>query len=206
MFCPDTVRFVVVNIATALQFSSWLCKLFLLSLVFTSVLFLSAKCISSFWLQVQYHLSSISNRRYAASVITFHWAAILLVFDCDAICLRWLYVDSPGASMPRSRKCGCIHPLPHMPSWCSVWLVKHTDNFTFFTLGYQTMEFFLRHAICIFGFSSMNFPVLFARVSSPALYPGSPRLRSWSTGLQSCQRFLWFFSVSVDRCQDSNSN
>jgi hypothetical protein len=30
----------------------------------------------------------------------------------------------------RSRKCGSIHPLPHTPSWCSVQLVKHRDNFT----------------------------------------------------------------------------
>jgi hypothetical protein len=32
--------------------------------------------------------------------------------------------------VPRSRKCGSIHPVPHMPSWRSVSLVKHRDNFT----------------------------------------------------------------------------
>jgi hypothetical protein len=30
-----------------------------------------------------------------------------------------------------SRKCGCVHPLPHMPSWPSAELVKHRDNSTF---------------------------------------------------------------------------
>jgi hypothetical protein len=33
--------------------------------------------------------------------------------------------------MPRSRKCGSIHPLRHTFSWCSAQLVKHRDNFTF---------------------------------------------------------------------------
>jgi hypothetical protein len=33
--------------------------------------------------------------------------------------------------VPRSRKCGPIHPLPHTPSWRSAELVKHKDNFTF---------------------------------------------------------------------------
>jgi hypothetical protein len=33
--------------------------------------------------------------------------------------------------VPRSRKCGSIHPLPHMLSWRSASLVKHRDNFTF---------------------------------------------------------------------------
>jgi hypothetical protein len=32
--------------------------------------------------------------------------------------------------VPRSRKYGSIHPLPHMPSWRSAELVKHRDNFT----------------------------------------------------------------------------
>jgi hypothetical protein len=32
--------------------------------------------------------------------------------------------------VPRPRKCGSIHPLPHTPLWCSAWLVKHKDNFT----------------------------------------------------------------------------
>jgi hypothetical protein len=34
--------------------------------------------------------------------------------------------------VPRSRKCGSIHPLPHTLSWRSAYLVKHRDNFTFF--------------------------------------------------------------------------
>jgi hypothetical protein len=33
--------------------------------------------------------------------------------------------------VPRSRKCGSIHPLPHTPSWRNASLVKHRDNFTF---------------------------------------------------------------------------
>jgi hypothetical protein len=32
--------------------------------------------------------------------------------------------------VPRSRKRGSIHPLPHTPSWCSAWLVKARENFT----------------------------------------------------------------------------
>jgi hypothetical protein len=32
--------------------------------------------------------------------------------------------------VPRSRKCGSIHPLPHTSSWCNALLVKHRDNFT----------------------------------------------------------------------------
>jgi hypothetical protein len=35
--------------------------------------------------------------------------------------------------LPRSRKCGSIHPLPHKPSWRSAQLVKHRDNCTLFT-------------------------------------------------------------------------
>jgi hypothetical protein len=31
--------------------------------------------------------------------------------------------------VPRSRKRGSIHPLPHTPSWRSAYLVKHRDNF-----------------------------------------------------------------------------
>jgi hypothetical protein len=34
--------------------------------------------------------------------------------------------------VPRSRKCGSIHPLPHTPSWRSAYVVKHRDNVTFF--------------------------------------------------------------------------
>jgi hypothetical protein len=34
--------------------------------------------------------------------------------------------------VPRSRKCGPIHPLPHTLSWRSAQLVKHRDNFAFF--------------------------------------------------------------------------
>jgi hypothetical protein len=32
--------------------------------------------------------------------------------------------------VPRLRKCGSIHPLPHTPIWCSAELVKLRDNFT----------------------------------------------------------------------------
>jgi hypothetical protein len=35
--------------------------------------------------------------------------------------------------VPRSRRCGSIHPLPHTPSWHSAQLVKHRDNFPFTT-------------------------------------------------------------------------
>jgi hypothetical protein len=34
--------------------------------------------------------------------------------------------------LPKSRKYGSIYPLPHTPSWRSVLLVKHGDNFTFY--------------------------------------------------------------------------
>jgi hypothetical protein len=30
--------------------------------------------------------------------------------------------------VPRSRKCGSIHPLPRTPSWRCAYLVKHRDN------------------------------------------------------------------------------
>jgi hypothetical protein len=33
--------------------------------------------------------------------------------------------------VPRSRKCGSIHPLPYTSSWRSAQLVKHRDNFFF---------------------------------------------------------------------------
>jgi hypothetical protein len=33
--------------------------------------------------------------------------------------------------MPRSRKCGFIHPLLHTSSWRSAYLVEYRDNFTF---------------------------------------------------------------------------
>jgi hypothetical protein len=33
--------------------------------------------------------------------------------------------------VPRSGKCGSVHPLSHTPSWCSAKLVKHRVNFTF---------------------------------------------------------------------------
>jgi hypothetical protein len=32
--------------------------------------------------------------------------------------------------LPRSRKYGSIHPLPHTPSWRLASLVKYRDNFT----------------------------------------------------------------------------
>jgi hypothetical protein len=33
----------------------------------------------------------------------------------------------------RLRKGGSIHPIPHTPSWRSAKLVKHRDNFTFYS-------------------------------------------------------------------------
>jgi hypothetical protein len=39
--------------------------------------------------------------------------------------------------VPRSRKCGSIFPLPHTPSWPGAWLVKHRDNFTFYSLQHS---------------------------------------------------------------------
>jgi hypothetical protein len=41
---------------------------------------------------------------------------------------------SPGVKRPRSRKRGSIHPFPHTPSWHSAWLVKHRDNFIFYSV------------------------------------------------------------------------
>jgi hypothetical protein len=37
--------------------------------------------------------------------------------------------------MPRSRKRGSIHPLPHTPSWRNAELVNFRDNFIFYLLG-----------------------------------------------------------------------
>jgi hypothetical protein len=44
--------------------------------------------------------------------------------------------------VPRSRKCGSIHPFPHTPSWSNASLVKHRENFTFFQqyIGLQFMK------------------------------------------------------------------
>jgi hypothetical protein len=39
--------------------------------------------------------------------------------------------------MPRSRKRGSINPLPYTPSWCSAYIVKYRDNFTFLSVGYE---------------------------------------------------------------------
>jgi hypothetical protein len=36
--------------------------------------------------------------------------------------------------VPSSRSSASIHPVPHMPSWCTVQLVKHTDYFPFMRL------------------------------------------------------------------------
>jgi hypothetical protein len=40
--------------------------------------------------------------------------------------------------VPRSRKCGCIHPFPSTPSWRSAELVKHGDSFTIFYTPLKT--------------------------------------------------------------------
>jgi hypothetical protein len=39
--------------------------------------------------------------------------------------------------VPMLRKRGSVHPLPHTSSWCSAWLVKHRDNFTFSASQYS---------------------------------------------------------------------
>jgi hypothetical protein len=39
--------------------------------------------------------------------------------------------DHSPQLVPRSRKCGSIHPLSHTPSWRSVYLVTYRDNLTF---------------------------------------------------------------------------
>jgi hypothetical protein len=41
--------------------------------------------------------------------------------------------------VPRSRKCGSIHPLPHTSSCRSVWSVKQTDYFNFISGFPETM-------------------------------------------------------------------
>jgi hypothetical protein len=45
----------------------------------------------------------------------------------------WLEADHLQL-VPKSRKLGSIHPLPHTSSWCSAQLVKHGGNFTYFIL------------------------------------------------------------------------
>jgi hypothetical protein len=44
--------------------------------------------------------------------------------------------------MPRSRKRGSIHPLPHTPSWRSAYLVKYRDNFSFFRYPAEDIEMY----------------------------------------------------------------
>jgi hypothetical protein len=53
--------------------------------------------------------------------------------------------------VPRSRKCGSIHPLPHTPSWRSAELVKHRDNFTFTCIP-RSGYLFRKYSRFLFGF------------------------------------------------------
>jgi hypothetical protein len=46
--------------------------------------------------------------------------------------------------VPRSRKRGSIHPLPHTPSWRRAWLVKRRDNVTFLPDQNCTLIIFCR--------------------------------------------------------------
>jgi hypothetical protein len=62
--------------------------------------------------------------------------------------------------VPRSRKYGSIHPLPHTPLWCSAQLVKHRDNFT---LLYW-----------IYASHSSVYEVAVLRISELSLLPASP--------------------------------
>jgi hypothetical protein len=39
--------------------------------------------------------------------------------------------------VPRSKKCGSIHPLPHVSSWRSTYLLTYSDNFTFYLWPYK---------------------------------------------------------------------
>jgi hypothetical protein len=41
--------------------------------------------------------------------------------------------------VPKSRKCGSIHPLPYTPSWCRAKLVKNRDvTFSYCGIGLLT--------------------------------------------------------------------
>jgi hypothetical protein len=51
--------------------------------------------------------------------------------------------------LPRSRKCGSIHPLLHTPSWRSAQLVKHRDNFNLpFTGPFEQFGVAVTHRTC----------------------------------------------------------
>jgi hypothetical protein len=49
-------------------------------------------------------------------------------------CLRHKADHSPPSSAEVNNG-GAILPLCHMPSWCGVSLIKHTENFIFLTLN-----------------------------------------------------------------------
>jgi hypothetical protein len=50
---------------------------------------------------------------------------------------RGMKVITHPQLVPRSRKCGATHPLPHAPSRRSTYLIKHRDNFTFLPVRRQ---------------------------------------------------------------------
>jgi hypothetical protein len=63
--------------------------------------------------------------------------------------VKWLGHEA-GHSPPTSaevKKCGSVHPFPHMLSWHSVYFIKHRDNFTF--LLYIAILFILVNIINI---------------------------------------------------------
>jgi hypothetical protein len=51
--------------------------------------------------------------------------------------------------VPRSRKYGSIHPLPHTSSWRSAELVKRRDNFTFTYTDVQDLLVFCSLDLCM---------------------------------------------------------
>jgi hypothetical protein len=55
-------------------------------------------------------------------------------------------VDHSPPTIAEVKKSGSIHPLPHTPSWRSAYLVKHRDNFTYFTFteSYFTSKSLIR--------------------------------------------------------------
>jgi hypothetical protein len=59
--------------------------------------------------------------------------------------------------VPRSRKCGCIHP--HTPSWRSALLVQHRNNFTCTLIRshlHPSIAFPIRHSTVILLFNARN--------------------------------------------------
>jgi hypothetical protein len=57
-------------------------------------------------------------------------------------------VKRPGREADHSRRCGSINPLPHMPSGCSAYLVKHRDKFTLCIHPFIKRNIFISSFIC----------------------------------------------------------